>query len=139
MPREDTSNLANLLDLNMDDEFSDFISSSSSFMPSTLLNNPDSIQNQQDHSADLDNCLHRNNKQEEKSSNDIVGNFLQSISKSNNLSASQTDSHDRKPQKDGKSTKDLSGWYQLFAELDPLSNPDAIPSKTDTLSNSLAA
>uniref|UniRef100_A0A182WBN9 AH domain-containing protein n=1 Tax=Anopheles minimus TaxID=112268 RepID=A0A182WBN9_9DIPT len=35
--------------------------------------------------------------------------------------------------------KDLSGWYQLFAELDPLSNPDAIPSKTDAPNNSMAA
>ncbi|ETN59048.1 islet cell autoantigen [Anopheles darlingi] len=35
--------------------------------------------------------------------------------------------------------RDLSGWYQLFAELDPLSNPDAIPSKTDAPVNSMAA
>ncbi|XP_018410622.1 PREDICTED: islet cell autoantigen 1 [Nanorana parkeri] len=35
------------------------------------------------------------------------------------------------PQKDvSKSTKDLSTWYNLFADLDPLSNPDAV-GKTD--------
>ncbi|KAL1380069.1 hypothetical protein pipiens_014472 [Culex pipiens pipiens] len=39
----------------------------------------------------------------------------------------------------GGKSKDLSGWYQLFAELDPLSNPDAIPSKADAPHNSLAA
>ncbi|KAM5157329.1 islet cell autoantigen 1 isoform 2-T3 [Mantella aurantiaca] len=38
---------------------------------------------------------------------------------------------DTTPQKDvSKSTKDLSTWYNLFADLDPLSNPDAV-GKTD--------
>ncbi|XP_044149833.1 islet cell autoantigen 1 [Bufo gargarizans] len=37
----------------------------------------------------------------------------------------------RTPVKDAsKSTKDLSSWYNLFADLDPLSNPDAV-GKTD--------
>ncbi|KAM3928172.1 islet cell autoantigen 1 isoform 1-T2 [Leptodactylus fuscus] len=37
----------------------------------------------------------------------------------------------RTPVKDAsKSTKDLSTWYNLFADLDPLSNPDAV-GKTD--------
>ncbi|KAG8537884.1 hypothetical protein GDO81_023644 [Engystomops pustulosus] len=37
----------------------------------------------------------------------------------------------RTPVRDtSKSTKDLSTWYNLFADLDPLSNPDAV-GKTD--------
>ncbi|KAG9473327.1 hypothetical protein GDO78_018274 [Eleutherodactylus coqui] len=40
-------------------------------------------------------------------------------------------STNRTPVKDEpKSTKDLSAWYNLFADLDPLSNPDAV-GKTD--------
>ncbi|XP_068091179.1 islet cell autoantigen 1 [Hyperolius riggenbachi] len=42
-----------------------------------------------------------------------------------------TDNTNKTPQKDAlKSTKDLSTWYNLFADLDPLSNPDAV-GKTD--------
>ncbi|KAM4706111.1 islet cell autoantigen 1 [Rhinophrynus dorsalis] len=43
------------------------------------------------------------------------------------------------PPKDGsKNTKDLSAWYNLFADLDPLSNPDAV-GKTDKEHESLNA
>lgn len=28
------------------------------------------------------------------------------------------------------SKKDMSAWYDLFADLDPLANPDALDSKT---------
>lgn len=50
------------------------------------------------------------------------------------LPTSPTNIHqnfNRTPVKDApKSTKDLSTWYNLFADLDPLSNPDAV-GKTD--------
>lgn len=80
------------------------------------------------------------NSKVEKTSNDIFGSFLSSISKTANPGGAVSHpSETRKPQKDAKTGKDLSGWYQLFAELDPLSNPDAIPSKADAPTNSLAA
>ncbi|XP_072269040.1 islet cell autoantigen 1 isoform X2 [Pyxicephalus adspersus] len=50
-----------------------------------------------------------------------------SVSSSTNINQNSNPT----PQKDSsKSTKDLSSWYNLFADLDPLSNPDAV-GKTD--------
>ncbi|KAM9307649.1 islet cell autoantigen 1 [Gastrophryne carolinensis] len=50
------------------------------------------------------------------------------------MPSSTTNLHEninKTPEKDpSKSTKDLSAWYNLFADLDPLSNPDAV-GKTD--------
>ncbi|XP_019533044.3 islet cell autoantigen 1 [Aedes albopictus] len=135
------SSSADLLGLTMDDEFSDFLSSPAPFMPSTLLTNPESMEPSamdQLSGLDLPSTSGPTNPKAEKSSNDIFGNFLSSISKGPSGAASQTP-EGKKPPKDGKSGKDLSGWYQLFAELDPLSNPDAIPSKADAPTNSLAA
>ncbi|KAL1376009.1 hypothetical protein pipiens_017142 [Culex pipiens pipiens] len=127
------SGSSDLLGLTMDDEFSDFMSSPAPFMPSTLLNNPNPLDGGDD--DPLEQLLNLNQPSSSKAppSGDLFGSFLQSLSKS-------TD-----PPKEGKKSggggksKDLSGWYQLFAELDPLSNPDAIPSKADAPHNSLAA
>nr|XP_019533044.2 LOW QUALITY PROTEIN: islet cell autoantigen 1-like [Aedes albopictus] len=135
------SSSADLLGLTMDDEFSDFLSSPAPFMPSTLLTNPESMEPSamdQLSGLDLPSISGLTNPKAEKTSNDIFGSFLSSISKGPSGAASQTP-EGKKPPKDAKSGKDLSGWYQLFAELDPLSNPDAIPSKADAPTNSLAA
>lgn len=35
----------------------------------------------------------------------------------------------------GETTKDMSAWFNLFADLDPLSNPDAIGRSADELLN----
>lgn len=134
-----TSSSADLLGLTMDNEFSDFLSYPAPFMPSTLLTNPEPLE-----ISALDQLSSLNQQQPStpaSSKPDLFGSFLQSISKNTNPMAgtgsSQPDA--KKPHKDGKTGKDLSGWYQLFAELDPLSNPDAIPSKSDAPTNSLAA
>ncbi|XP_062550268.1 islet cell autoantigen 1-like protein [Armigeres subalbatus] len=140
-----TSASADLLGLTMDDEFSDFLSSPAPFMPSTLLTNPETIlPSTLDHISDLEQfpTSAPMNPKSEKTSSDMFGNFLSSISRSSNANGVVASGHApdaKKSHKDGKTGKDLSGWYQLFAELDPLSNPDAIPSKADVPTNSLAA
>ncbi|XP_073485644.1 islet cell autoantigen 1 isoform X1 [Aquarana catesbeiana] len=56
---------------------------------------------------------------------------LSSASTSASTSTNLNQNSNAIPQKDTpKSTKDLSTWYNLFADLDPLSNPDAV-GKTD--------
>ncbi|EAT35211.1 AAEL012606-PA, partial [Aedes aegypti] len=122
---EPAASSADLLGLTVDDEFSDFLSSPAPFLPSTLLTNPESMEQStmdQLSGLDLPSTSGAANSKVEKTSNDIFGSFLSSISKTANPGGA-----------------DLSGWYQLFAELDPLSNPDAIPSKADAPTNSLAA
>ncbi|XP_058834512.1 islet cell autoantigen 1 [Topomyia yanbarensis] len=133
----DSSSSADLLGLTVGDEFSDFLSAPVPFLPSTLLTNPEAMQFSLDQLSSPRQSTVTSNK---PASNDVFGSLLQSLSKNQQphagavMANNQTDS--KRPQKD---TKDLSGWYQLFAELDPLSNPDAIPSKSDAPHNSLAA
>uniref|UniRef100_A0A182SE35 AH domain-containing protein n=1 Tax=Anopheles maculatus TaxID=74869 RepID=A0A182SE35_9DIPT len=160
--RHPTSAAADLLGLSLDDEFSDFMSAPAPFLPSALLTNCvltdeggfDFATNLLD-SADPMQPLHTHDpdtngggKSSEKAT-DIFSSLLQSFSKPGSSSGAGTDSSASGTLKQSKLSttgnssktagKDLSGWYQLFAELDPLSNPDAIPSKTDAPNNSMAA
>ncbi|XP_053688609.1 islet cell autoantigen 1 [Sabethes cyaneus] len=136
---ENVASSTDLLGLALGEEFSDFLSAPAPFMPSTLLAKTESMQLSFN---ELPN-LAANEKPSEKSSNDIFGSFLQGLSKNSQACTSSPgnnkDDNSKRLQKDGKSSKDLSGWYQLFAELDPLSNPDAIPSKADVPNNSSQA
>ncbi|XP_052892360.1 islet cell autoantigen 1 [Anopheles moucheti] len=158
---------SDLLGLSLDDEFSDFMSAPAPFLPSTLLTN--CILTDEggfDFAASLSECVDpmqqelqqheperigTNGGKSSEKATDIFSSLLQSFSKqgpSTGTTGSNADSGSA-AMKQGKLNnsssssksmgKDLSGWYQLFAELDPLSNPDAIPSKTDAPNNSMAA
>ncbi|XP_050076232.1 islet cell autoantigen 1 [Anopheles maculipalpis] len=152
---------ADLLGLSLDDEFSDFMSAPAPFLPSALLTNciltdeggfdfaaslPDFADPLQPLHVHDDPDTNGGTKSSEKAT-DIFSSLLQSFSKQGNSTGAGTDStasgtasKQSKLVASGKTAgKDLSGWYQLFAELDPLSNPDAIPSKTDAPNNSMAA
>ncbi|XP_058462998.1 islet cell autoantigen 1 [Malaya genurostris] len=130
----DTSCSADLLGLNVVDEFSDFLSAPAPFMPSTLLANPEAMQLSLDQLSIPNQPLATSSK---PTSSEMFGSLLNNLSKNQPTVPMGNNQMDAKRQH--KDTKDLSGWYQLFAELDPLSNPDAIPSKTDAPYNSLAA
>ncbi|XP_055601634.1 islet cell autoantigen 1 [Uranotaenia lowii] len=143
-PSNTASCSTDLLGIGLDDEFSDFLSGPASFMPSNLLTNPANLV-----SDPLDDLIGAasseqsvpTSKPEKQTSDFSFGNFLQSLSKNNNATESGSGEGKKPAKENSKSTggKDLAGWYQLFAELDPLSNPDAIPSKSDAPVNSLAA
>ena len=113
------TNITDLLGLSLDDEFSDFMSSSSSFMPSSLLisNNIPSTTNDTKNDGFF---------------TDLLQNLPTSGSKKENSSKKVSS----KPVKTGKEMVD---WFQLFAELDPLANPDAIPSSRNVQNDSQAA
>ncbi|XP_040153606.1 islet cell autoantigen 1 [Anopheles arabiensis] len=166
-PAQDAAG-ADLLGLSLDDEFSDFMSAPAPFLPSALLTNciltddgafdfsaslppdhGDPLQALQASDAEQPTANSASSKSSEKAT-DIFSSLLQSFSKQgstttagNSSDASAGTAKQGKPTSGSSSSKttgkDLSGWYQLFAELDPLSNPDAIPSKTDAPNNSMAA
>uniref|UniRef100_A0A182PDL7 AH domain-containing protein n=1 Tax=Anopheles epiroticus TaxID=199890 RepID=A0A182PDL7_9DIPT len=152
-----------LLGLSLDDEFSDFMSAPAPFLPSALLTNctltddggfdfssslseNDPLPALQQTAGELLANDTSNSKSSEKAT-DIFSSLLQSFSKQGSATAGNSSDGSTGAAKQGKATggssktagKDLSGWYQLFAELDPLSNPDAIPSKSDAPNNSMAA
>uniref|UniRef100_A0A182KER4 AH domain-containing protein n=1 Tax=Anopheles christyi TaxID=43041 RepID=A0A182KER4_9DIPT len=165
-PLEDAA--TDLLGLSLDDEFSDFMSAPAPFLPSTLLTNCiltddggfdfsaslptesehplQALQPSDEQPTNTGGTMGSSSKSSEKAT-DIFSSLLQSFSKQGSTGNS-SDPSTAGTAKQGKLTsgssskttgKDLSGWYQLFAELDPLSNPDAIPSKTDAPNNSMAA
>ncbi|KFB42219.1 AGAP006627-PA-like protein [Anopheles sinensis] len=148
-----------LLGLSLDDEFSDFMSTPAPFLPSTLLTNcslinpgldfdttmpladrtPLFLQDEQTSPAEAAGV--GGAKSSEKAS-DIFSSLLNSFSKQSTAStpaSGKVTSEEKNSRISKTTTKDLSGWYQLFAELDPLSNPDAIPSKSDAPQNSMSA
>uniref|UniRef100_A0A182Q945 AH domain-containing protein n=1 Tax=Anopheles farauti TaxID=69004 RepID=A0A182Q945_9DIPT len=152
------STATDLLGLSLDDEFSDFMSAPAPFLPSTLLTNcslsdaggfdfADSLLESTEptsHALGEESLPPHSGAKSSEKATDIFSSLLQSFSKqSSNSTPGSTDTGSTKPVKVNSSkatgSKDLSGWYQLFAELDPLSNPDAIPSKTDAPNNSMAA
>uniref|UniRef100_A0A182MQN2 AH domain-containing protein n=1 Tax=Anopheles culicifacies TaxID=139723 RepID=A0A182MQN2_9DIPT len=120
---------------------------------SSLSECMDPMQNelQQDHDRNEANGSTTNSGKSSEKATDIFSSLLQSFSTKQGSSTGTTGSNadpsnGAGAMKQGKMNsgsktggKDLSGWYQLFAELDPLSNPDAIPSKTDAPNNSMAA
>ncbi|XP_058066565.1 islet cell autoantigen 1 [Anopheles bellator] len=146
-----------LLGLNLDDEFSDFMSAPVPFLPSMLLSNGSLVDDEFEFTLPQDaQTLSEETSDSNRSekASDIFSSLLQGFSKPSvvgpNVSSTSTNggplvASGSKPKEklstkeSGKKGKDLSGWYQLFAELDPLSNPDAIPSKTDAPINSMAA
>lgn len=59
-------------------------------------------------------------------------------SKLKGTAKSSTTAADQQPIETNKSkekTKDMSSWFQLFSELDPLANPDAMSKQIDSLSS----
>uniref|UniRef100_A0A182INC0 AH domain-containing protein n=1 Tax=Anopheles atroparvus TaxID=41427 RepID=A0A182INC0_ANOAO len=160
---EATGAAIDLLGLSLDDEFSDFMSAPAPFLPSTLLTNCSLTNEGLDFSSTMsaaDGAQTLLNHEESHSTggmngiggrssekaSDIFSSLLNSFSKHSTGNATAPVqsggalSESSKNSKTPKTTaKDLSGWYQLFAELDPLSNPDAIPSKSDAPQNSMTA
>uniref|UniRef100_A0A182NI79 AH domain-containing protein n=1 Tax=Anopheles dirus TaxID=7168 RepID=A0A182NI79_9DIPT len=144
---------SDLLGLSLDDEFSDFMSAPAPFLPSTLLTNGMlTDEGGFDFGASLlestepplpalgeESLLASNGGKSSEKATDIFSSLLQSFSKQGSTEAGSTKASTKATSSKAPGGKDLSGWYQLFAELDPLSNPDAIPSKTDAPNNSMAA
>ncbi|XP_043922412.1 islet cell autoantigen 1 [Protopterus annectens] len=84
-------------------------SSSSGFLPSQLLD-----QNMNDLQSSFDSWA-------------ASGVSTPSVSQPAPQSSSQNQNASKMPARDvQKNTKDLSAWFNLFADLDPLSNPDAV-------------
>lgn len=151
---------ADLLGLNSD--FGDFVSAeTSAFMPSQLLLN-DLASINLDLDEDSQQALTKPNDNENfasqnKSRNSILDLFNktpkfgytdkndQHNGSNMNISKSKTSDNKMistpKSNKDKLSRKDMSAWFHLFAELDPLANPDAIDNKFDgnSVNNSHAA
>lgn len=154
-----------LLGLSLDDEFSDFMSAPAPFLPSMLLGNSSLVDDTFDFPlpdasnspvAPAPDGISEAKLRSERAT-DIFSSLLHGFSKPGNqqqisggnqgnaVAATATggsvDGGSKPKSKEDTKTgkRDLSGWYQLFAELDPLSNPDAIPSKTDAPVNSMAA
>ncbi len=126
----DNASSSDLLKMMSESDFGDFVSSTP-YMPSQLLMNDlesfsfDNMQNMESLSSvpvesSAENVMKKKNS------------ILQLFNKTSTPSSATTDdaNADRKmsPQK-SKSRKDKSAWYDLFAELDPLANPETLEKK----------
>lgn len=127
----DTSSSTDLMKMLSDSDFGDFVSSTP-YMPSQLLMN------------DLENFSFDNLKMEsskpsiptESSAENITkkkNSILQLFNKfPSNTPPSTNDDVDKdkrtSPQK-SKSRKDKTAWFELFADLDPLANPESLEKK----------
>lgn len=146
-----------LLGLHADISFGDFMSAeASAFMPSQLLLNdldnfnlntsnyinqpipneikPNEIDNLSSENISKSSILDLFNKIPKLSQNQDNKIDLHNESNTNIPKYNASDSKMTKTPKTNKdklSRKDMSAWFHLFAELDPLSNPDAIDSKLD--------
>lgn len=130
----DTSCSNDLLKMMSESDFGDFVSSTP-YMPSQLLMN-----NFDDFSFDnakVDLTQETTDITTETSAENVMkkkNSILQLFNKAaNNITpSSATDEHDSNkksyPQK-SISRKDKSAWYGLFADLDPLANPEALEKK----------
>lgn len=137
--------------LGLGDDFGDFVSSQSeplSFMPSQLLLGEEinTIMNAEATKPDLENHSVPENKNDSsdvpKNKNSILDFFnIPSLNKQNTSGASANNNDTNQPKtsstggmpksKDKNGRKDMSAWFHLFAELDPLANPDAMARKID--------
>lgn len=125
----DTSSSTDLLKMMSESDFGDFVSSTP-YMPSQLLMN------------DLEGFSFDNLKMEstkpsmptESSAENVMkkkNSILQLFNKtSSNITPSSTadgtDSDKKSSPQKSKSRKDKSAWYDLFADLDPLANPETL-------------
>lgn len=129
----DTSSSTDLLKMMSESDFGDFVSStgySTPYMPSQLLMN------------DLENFSFDNLKMDStksavptessaenvmKKKNSILQLFNKSASNITPSSTSdETDADKKSSPHKSKSRKDKSAWYDLFADLDPLANPETL-------------
>lgn len=138
-----------------DDDFGDFMSSAAlPYMPSQLMLNDLSILNVDGFGANSD--IQSSDKPSEwllpsasgdgeassdvKSKGSILGLFKSLPSKSNKLEDNTKRPTNRSVNKEKVNPKNKSNWFDLFAELDPLANPDSMEKKlSGGHSNSQAA
>lgn len=148
------SESTDLLGLNTD--FGDFMSAeTSALMPSQLLlSDFNAFEMKSDNTADEEITVEDIDAEknlfpmENKTKNSILDLFSK-IPKTGSKTTSNIIENPKsskeiktpKPNKDRLNRKDMSAWFHLFAELDPLANPDAIDNKLDANSanNSHAA
>lgn len=124
-----STNSTDLMKMLSDSDFGDFVSSTP-YMPSQLLMN------------DLEDFNFDNSKTEstktiptESSADNITkkkNSILQLFNKNpSNVTPSSTNDEeaDKKSPQKSKSRKDKSAWFDLFADLDPLANPESLEKK----------
>lgn len=136
----------NLLGLTTDDEFCDFMSSATlPYMPSQLLLKDlvdigmDDIPNNTDFAASVQSCqaqvssMAGNKLFDIKPKNAIMELFGKTSSTSEAISGQTASKQNLSPSRatnKGKiDRKDKTAWFKLFAELDPLANPDLMEKK----------
>jgi islet cell auto antigen 1 len=141
VPEKTSEKLLNITGL-MDDDFDDFMSCSKSFMPSQLLLNPetssfsllddDSTMQKQDSLLPI---VQEKSSPVASASNtyktknailDLFSRTKPATAVSNEKPSTVGGDKKTKPSKGGEKNKDMSAWFQLFADLDPLSNPSKL-------------
>lgn len=132
-----------LLELNTTDDFGEFVSAQP-FMPSQLLlSDLSSFNLIEETNVPLVPCMTGNSDSNEvKSKNSILELFNKNPMKqfdSGLLSSSSTSKTSPNQNKQKINQKDMSSWFQLFSELDPLANPDVIHKIEGGSNNSHAA
>lgn len=128
----DTSSSSDLLKMMSESDFGDFVSSTP-YMPSQLLMNnlaDFSFDNAQTDSTKAAMPAESSAENVMKKKNSILQLFNKTSSNNTPTSTGDETEADKKssPQK-SKSRKDKSAWYDLFADLDPLANPEALEKK----------
>ncbi|KAJ6634375.1 Islet cell autoantigen 1, partial [Pseudolycoriella hygida] len=125
----DTSTSTDLLKLMSESDFGDFVSSTP-YMPSQLLMND--LQDFSFDNAKTEPTIPTDSSAENvtKKKNSILQLFNKTPSSINPPTTTEGSDLDKKsPPQKSKSRKDKSAWYDLFADLDPLANPDTLEKK----------
>lgn len=131
----DTSSAStDLLKMMSESDFGDFVSSASPYMPSQLLMN-----DLEDFSFDSSNVNSEKPTAPTESSADNVmrkkNSILQLFNKTtgnvapSSMADGETDGEKKVSPQTSKSRKDKSAWFDLFADLDPLANPETLEKK----------
>lgn len=133
---------SDLLGLTNDDDFGDFVSSSSAaaaFMPSQLLLSADLCDLNADHfKRESSDPMAESDTTKSRSSIMELFKGMPKLNKSEQESGKAAEKSKKLVTEKSKSNK--ANWYDLFADLDPLANPDSMEKKlSGNHSNSQAA
>lgn len=121
-----TSSSADLLKMMSESDFGDFVSSTP-YMPSQLLMNDFSFDNMKMDCTKTAIPAESSAENVMKKKNSILQLFNKTSSNVTPSSTNDETEADKKASlQKSKSRKDKSAWYDLFADLDPLANPEAL-------------
>ncbi|XP_037046011.1 islet cell autoantigen 1 [Bradysia coprophila] len=127
----DTSTSTDLLKMMSESDFGDFVSSTP-YMPSQLLMNDLATFSFDDAPTDSTKAPPMSTESSAESVMKVKNSILQLFNKTSSTPSTTSDETDadKKPtSQQSKSRKDKSAWYDLFADLDPLANPETLEKK----------